>query len=393
MQYIGIGFDAISWSAQGRSPVLQLRYSDNNKNPFVDHDGTKYAVPDGVSWSFDSGTDTTVKHTVVRDVQTLIDEQLSQAGISAGIPGMFTASVATSKASGTVRSGQQIYTESLQRITIWELNCGSPSQLEPDPTFLSEALKLPTYDSSNPNVVASYEHFFGYYGTHYVRSAQVGGEATMSSAVTEAYSSSHNDVSIKVQVGVSWNSLNAGGQASTEKQHSDEYISSKSESSMEVRGGDPRFHAGWEQTQNWQEWVESVQERPAVIQYKIESLSKMVAGRDAAKAANLDEAVTDYITKHAKTWPDADPTSYTIGTCDCQWVKPRDYISGYFDGCTYNQGGWACAKLGCQSLGEDYFIKNIMAYPKSNTDGYLPIRNDDNTLGTHGVECCRACYK
>ena len=221
----------------------------------------------------------------------------------------------------------------------------------------------------------------------------MGAQASMSTTVKEAFSSTHNDQSIKVELGVSWNGFGGGGSASTSKTHSEAYSSSGSSSTIQVNGGDPSL-AQWPITgelSDWQAWVDSVKTvSPSVVQYYVDSHSSLV--EDAEKSAYLDAAVNDYLVKNNYVWPDADPTTYTLGLCDCQWVKPREYISGYEDGCVYSNDGWPCAKLGCQSLGEDYFIKNIMAYAKSGTNGYMPIRSGEAS-GTNGVECCRACYK
>lgn len=209
----------------------------------------------------------------------------------------------------------------------------------------------------------------------------------MSSSIKDAFSSSHNDVSIKSEVGVSWNALNAGGAASVNKQHSDEYSSSDSFSTMEIRGGNPSFHYGWDTKADWQEWVDSVQERPAVVQYKIDKLSMMVA--DSAKKEHLDNAVSDYIQKHAATWPNGDPTSYTLGWCDCKWVDPDDYLPSGDLHCTTD-----CYKASCKTLGEGYFMKSLGLTTIGGKDSMGLINNlNKNAYGDRGMECCKACYK
>jgi len=227
----------------------------------------------------------------------------------------------------------------------------------------------------------------------------MGAQATMSSSVNEAFYSSHNDQSIKVELGVSWNGFGGGGSASTSKTHSEEYSSSGSTRTIQVNGGDPSL-AQWPITgelSDWQDWVDSVKTvSPSVVQYYVDSHSFLV--EDAEKSAYLDSAVNDYLVKNNYVWPDADPTSYTLGLCDCQWVSPIDYISGASDGCTSHYYDWSCAKLGCGTVGPDYFVRNMMVYPKSDSDGFMPIRGHhsksiDQSFGSHGVECCKACYK
>ena len=150
----------------------------------------------------------------------------------------------------------------------------------------------------------------------------MGAQATMSTTVNEAYSSSHNDQSIKVQLGVSWNLFGGGGSASTSKSHSEEYDTSQSTSTVQVDGGDPSLSL-WPQTgeadgKAWQAWVDSVKTtNPSVVQFYVDDHSFLV--EDEEKSAFLDAAVHDYLVKHNVVFPDADPTSYTLGLCDCQW--------------------------------------------------------------------------
>ncbi|GMI55221.1 hypothetical protein ScalyP_jg696, partial [Parmales sp. scaly parma] len=237
--------------------------------------------------------------------------------------------------------------------------------------------------------------------THYIRSAEMGAQATMSSTVNEAFYSSHNDQSIKVELGVSWNGFGGGGSASTSKTHSEEYSSSGSTSTIQVNGGDPSL-AQWPITgelSDWQDWVDSVKTvSPSVVQYYVDSHSFLV--EDAEKSAYLDSAVNDYLVKNNYVWPDADPTSYTLGWCDCQWVNHADFPSAVPLGCSDHngEGNKGCFVVGCSSLGDGYFMKDMMQIVKTDHDHgeYMVGTADgkyDYQWGHKGVECCKACYK
>lgn len=127
------------------------------------YSGETFAVPDGIDVSPDSGTQVNLVHSVVRNVQQIVDEQKQEAGVSASV-GFFSASVETTKASGTVNSGQQIYARSKQRIKLHTTNLSAPSQLETTPGFQDEVASLPAYDADNADSVAKYERFFMYFG-------------------------------------------------------------------------------------------------------------------------------------------------------------------------------------------------------------------------------------
>jgi len=121
--------------------------------------GETFAVPDGIEVSPDSGTQVNLVHSVVRSVQQIVDEQKREAGVSEGI-GFFSASTETTKAGGTVTSGQQIYARSKQRIKLHTTNLSTPGQLETTPGFQDEIASLPAYDADNADIVAKYERFF-----------------------------------------------------------------------------------------------------------------------------------------------------------------------------------------------------------------------------------------
>ena len=111
--YIGLGFDAISWSTNGKSRIVKMIYPEDDQNTYTNkYSGITYALPSHVAVSPDSGTEVSLEHSVIRNMQQIVDEQISEAGVHAGVPGVFSASVATKKANKTVLQGQQIYVHS-----------------------------------------------------------------------------------------------------------------------------------------------------------------------------------------------------------------------------------------------------------------------------------------
>ena len=149
----------INWSPDAKSRVILNRYSEDGVPCTNVYNGETFAVPDGITVSPDSGTQVYLVHSVVRDVQQIVDEQKREAGVSASV-GFFSASAETIKASGTVRSGQQIYARSKQRIKLHTTNLSSSSHLETTEEFQKDVAALPAYDADNADSVAKYERFF-----------------------------------------------------------------------------------------------------------------------------------------------------------------------------------------------------------------------------------------
>lgn len=176
-------------------------------------------------------------------------------------------------------------------------------QLDPTVMDLSPNLKesiaaLP--DEYNDSDASTWHEFFEDFGTHWTESAVLGGKLLVSSLTEKKDGITSTDIKRSLAIGIQdWFML--GGDSKMEKSIKD--VLSSTSDRITAEGGDNRFIPSTSKDlsrERYQQWVNSVREKPAVVRYRVRSIADLVTGkkRGAMKlaiAAHLGSAYTRWL--------------------------------------------------------------------------------------------------
>lgn len=372
---VGIGFDAVPWDSRsvGR-PVVSITYNDGKHwvDPFGNR--TAYAVPDQATVT--GATTSDQEHDVFRTVSEMVKQQSSWARVDAK-GGFFSASATTKWGNKAMQDKMAMTALSRVKVTIRIVTLDTVTNLQPHPKFIKDMAALPiVYDN------ATYREFIGNYGTHYVSSAEFGGEGRMKTVIANAYASQSNDIQVAAQVQISWNIFGGGGGGGTDKQVHDENWSASAQSETYTIGGDPAI-GSFNSTDEWTRWAKSVEtQAPAITQFYPKPVSALV--NNTTIKANIDQAIEYYLAENGIPDTPAIPSNYQMGWCDCETLRFRQLLSGdpaiFVDTCTHSE-------IVDQSCPEGKVIVQMQS-----TTAHDQWNSCSGSGQGNGMRCCRPCF-
>lgn len=137
----------------------------------------------------------------------------------------------------------------------------------------------------------AYDEFFRCYGSHYVRSAWVGGKSMLVFTVVKSSSMSKEDI----QAGIKASFGSAGGGVSTKHEASKEKLRNSSQCTVFGKGGDEVQLAAMSSLDQeaYNGWLKTIPDNPQVIELDVAGIWTLV--RDSAKADALMEAYRESV--------------------------------------------------------------------------------------------------
>ncbi len=259
--------------------------SPANAGYYTDH-GARYSIPRGILFSdeFQEGTSAADVSTTRHEVEQKL---AAEASVSGGF-GQFSAAFSSSYSFDQSRS--QAYAFASKKFTsqLWTL---SLTDIPKDKVPLAGDL-LAVIASSPSNFRQSrdwYDRIFTDYGTHFIAAVGVGGRCQLCVSVLKTASLSQEKIG--AQLDVEYGAfVKASGKV--DYSHLDSTYRENRRHQERVFGGDPTL-AGQLQSGDgkFQEWTESVKQRPGVIRFTLKGIWELFPEE---RRADVQAAFVDY---------------------------------------------------------------------------------------------------
>lgn len=379
---VGIGFNAILGSSDEVSrPVVNFTYSEQKQYHTLFGNRMIYNYPDQASVTTKTSNKEDFTTTIIRSVSDWTSAQSSWSRVNAhgGFFGAsFSASSSTKRVSSQVKDGMNVMLDQRLRMSLYQIALNPPKQLKQATSFQIMIDNLPPdYDD------AAYKRVIDYYGTHYIKAAELGGLAGMTSTVSSSYASQASNHELEAQANIQWGAFRGGAGGGSSGGTQSQQWKESATSETWLSGGDPKYRK-FQTKDEWNAWAESV-ENSALTQtkYFVEALWEMVS--DPGKKANLQKAILAYAAANNKTWPAANPVTYKMGWCDCEIIhaeklNPHD---GMFPQCDNDS---PVIQHKCPN---DKVVVSLEMKLHDNYQYQIPCQDPSSA----GVECCRPCFK
>lgn len=221
----------------------------------------------------------------------------AKASVSGGF-GLFSASVNASYNVNSKSTQDHFFSSKSSTVTLWSLSLAIDLiQLRDavSPDFVQATSTLPSgHDTSDERT--QWDKFFDTYGTHFIQSCRVGGEATLSVTVQKV--SGMTSQSIEADVSIEYGSYFSGkGSASKEKTTAN-YRSNK-HINKTFEGGDVTMQSKLEDDSGaMAEWATTISQNPASRDYGMRPIWDLFSDQVKAKAA--EAAFLDYCYRNSQ---------------------------------------------------------------------------------------------
>lgn len=251
---VGVGFDAVQGSFRPSRILSQSNMSSTFVNPFTKQ---RYFFPQDISLGFaSSGSETT--SLLFKSANELTSFLSQSVGIGGSFDG-FGASVSARQSNAVFEDGQCFMHYVSEKTTLYTLL--SESQRLDDNFAAAVSIILPSeFD------IGSYALFVQLFGTHYVRSADVGGRMSMNIAVDTEYYAKDSAKSDRLSTQLF--SLFQAGFNTSVSSDLQEFLQ-RTFAETEYFGGDFRTMAAEGSHKRWQQ---SLWKLPVVVQPRLEPI-------------------------------------------------------------------------------------------------------------------------
>ena len=292
IQSLGCGFNPFENALLRHKRRLWEFDFEGDEAPYVSpdragcyaHNGAKYSIARGILFSdeFQEGT----SEAEVSETRHEVEEKLAAEANVGGGYGQFSAAFSSSYSFDRSRSQHYSFASKQFTSQLWIISLAAIPELP-----LADRDLLATIRTVPPNFVRSrdwYDRFFTDYGTHFIAAVGVGGRCMLCVSILKAAELTQEKIG--AQLDAEYGAyVKASGKV--DYSHLDSAYRENRRHQESVFGGDATLAGQLQSGEGkFQEWTESVKQRPGVIRFTLKGMWELFPEerRDEVRAAFVD---------------------------------------------------------------------------------------------------------